>query len=415
MRRQSALGLAALLLCSPLIDLASAQEGCDVLHDGCCAPKLLIIGAMKCGTNAIMGYLSRHPAFKTSIRQPEIHFFSWPLPDGAAHNSEEGRRRYLSKLVCHRPGETSWVVDKSPSYINDPAISTLAHEMLPNAKVLAMLCDPAERRWKEWWHNLRHHRQQQCAQITPSLGVAKKVFDLELQEEMQSFKDTPHDALARGMYASHLRHWVDAYGKDNVMAIDSGVMELDPLRTVLNVLRFLGLNETEYQEPEQGNLLHVYKSSHPDLHPEARQRLNSLYHKDSLELAQLIGEDWPAKWADRDGYDPLEAQVERLKRACLAPTNGLAEFIGGQGHQLRHRPWHTSGGAPAAHERAEVRHGRRPRRSQRVVPPEDVIDVTGKSMPELQAMNLRPGQVVKVCNSEGVCKLREIRGRSAPR
>jgi hypothetical protein len=52
---------------APSVAVVAAQnvihvgEECDRLADGKCAPKLVIIGAMKCGTNGLYRLITLHP------------------------------------------------------------------------------------------------------------------------------------------------------------------------------------------------------------------------------------------------------------------------------------------------------------------------------------------------------------------
>eukprot|EP00951_Prasinocladus_malaysianus_P010465 scaffold76901_cov43-Prasinocladus_malaysianus.AAC.1 len=108
-------------------------------------------------------------------------------------------------MVCVGPDDPTWVVDKSPSYLNEPEAAHRAKIVSPNAKVLAVLCDPADRLWKEWWHNMR------------------------------SSKNTGRCNA------------VDAFGRENVVAIDSGMLKTRRVETISKVLVSIGLDPDELE------------------------------------------------------------------------------------------------------------------------------------------------------------------------
>eukprot|EP00951_Prasinocladus_malaysianus_P010131 scaffold74388_cov33-Prasinocladus_malaysianus.AAC.1 len=62
--------------------LAWGTPVCNEIVPGCCAPSLIIVGAMKCGTNAVMAYLAKHPAFSESLTESEVHYLTQVPPIG---------------------------------------------------------------------------------------------------------------------------------------------------------------------------------------------------------------------------------------------------------------------------------------------------------------------------------------------
>jgi len=329
---------AALLILSVVVAASGVNDAppatCDRLTPDCCAPRLLLIGAMKCGTNALMDYLSKHPAFAGSWKQSEVHFFTNRGPvakrmrEGLLLDSEEGRRVYASRIACFKEKSEVWPVDKSPSYLDDPSIVELAHRMAPSAKVVAVLCDPAERLWKQWWHRLRHRDPTRCRSLTTNITVARQTFDVDLADSMANFTlNVLDERLNVGLYGAHLKHWVDAYGEDNVLAVDSTFgLKQRRAETVDRVLRFLGLNETLLAAAEDKQFRDVYKSSHPDINYDAWRRLHNFYANDIRDLTSLVGEHWPFTW--RNNAPPPHDGPEQsalLERACQLPYNGLPD------------------------------------------------------------------------------------------
>lgn len=116
--------------------------------------------------------------------------------------------------MCARPGSGLWAVDKSPSYLDDPSAAAKVHRIAPSAKILAVLCDPAERHWKEYFHMLRYNPKfiPSCAERTANVSHARQMYDKLASERLSSFgppfMDFYASDLARGLYGRHLQAWV---------------------------------------------------------------------------------------------------------------------------------------------------------------------------------------------------------------
>mmetsp|Transcript_4125 Transcript_4125/g.7542 ORF Transcript_4125/g.7542 Transcript_4125/m.7542 type:complete len:355 (-) Transcript_4125:1501-2565(-) len=315
---------------------------CDMLVPGCCAPRVLIIGAMKCGTNAMMQYLEQHPALRNSWKEQEVHFFTGVgkqmhgIPDDLDHLSPAGRKEYAAHLVCAKPDSGMWAVDKSPSYLDDLSVAAKAHTIMPSAKVLAVLCDPAERFWKEFFHKLRFNPKYvpMCSSWTESVSRARQAFDEFVQNRTVDFErnnltDNPDSDLARGLYGRRLKHWVDIYGHDNVLAVDSTYdMKHQRTDTIRRVLRFLGLGDQTIEADEE-SFQDVYASRHPTLHHSAWSRLHAFYAEDMKLLSEVTGKDWASKWRDdpNHGID-IVTETAALQGVCGEPSNSLHKVDG---------------------------------------------------------------------------------------
>ena len=78
------------------------------------------------------------------------------------------------------------------------------------SQVIAVLCNPAERLWKQWWHDLRHYHPQKCRDATTNLATAREMFDSHIKSNMHDFADIPANPIARGLYGRHLESWVSS-------------------------------------------------------------------------------------------------------------------------------------------------------------------------------------------------------------
>src|SRR5687768_8813331 len=100
-------------------------------------PNLIIIGAMKCGTTSMHGYLRRHRQIEMSGTK-ELDFFI------AGRNWEKGPDWYASQF----PGGTAIRGESSPNYTSAlifPGVPERMHSVVPDARLLFMVRDPVDR------------------------------------------------------------------------------------------------------------------------------------------------------------------------------------------------------------------------------------------------------------------------------
>ena len=134
-------------------------------------PKLLIVGAKKCGSTALKMFLSHHPKLKSPGEQ---NFFN------KNQNYEQGFSSYLANFDYTFEDEISF--DKTPEYFDKPNVPSRVKEMedselwqktnpsttttttdgsptlKKNIKILAVVCNPIERALSQYNHIM--HIQQ---------------------------------------------------------------------------------------------------------------------------------------------------------------------------------------------------------------------------------------------------------------
>ncbi|XP_077971115.1 uncharacterized protein LOC120346826 isoform X2 [Styela clava] len=100
------------------------------------APDVIGIGVEKCGTGALRALLVMHPMIKVAPKEP--HFFDRP------YLYKSGLKAYTPMLAKVLPHEISF--EKTPAYFNwGLTVPERLRELVPNAKLLLVLCDPTKR------------------------------------------------------------------------------------------------------------------------------------------------------------------------------------------------------------------------------------------------------------------------------
>lgn len=241
-------------------------------HVGKCGPHVLIIGAMKCGTNNVAHHLTQHTQV-TATKVSEIHAFSRFLKDD---QSLEARQKYAD-FFLDTDGTSNFTYDKSPSYLTSEGAASAAKKLLPNARVLVTLCDPTERLYSQYQHEKRIEKQEaKWQQQTFAEWVAK----------------TEHIN-----YAENLATWQKAFGRDAVHVTFLEHFVAEHTEWMKEMLEFIGvdLNKMNWEEFEESASVPTYhnpeykgRSISWTEEPQVMQQLVEEYRGQQEALAKLL-------------------------------------------------------------------------------------------------------------------------------
>jgi len=218
---------------SPTIE----QARCDELIPGVCAPYFSIIGAMKCGTNAVSEYLLQQPHIVLNPYR-EFHYFSDGFFKGEYYTgafyedkwSLDVNPEILNKYA-NSFEKTDWqnnfTFDKSPGYMQPGnIIPQRMKKLIPNIRVVAVVCDPVKRLFSHF-HHLRRH------------GLVYPNPNSTFSEHADWALEDPAGRLHSGLYFESLLGFVEVLGKDHVYVLDSTRLSADPVNTLTELLNFL--------------------------------------------------------------------------------------------------------------------------------------------------------------------------------
>lgn len=191
-------------------------------------PELVILGGMRCGTSSLYKYLGEHRHFAPSLRK-ETEYFSDLHDRGPTWYRGHFPLR-ATAAVRRRRGLHTVGFEATPYYLWHPhAPARLAAE-LPEAKLVVLLRDPAERAVSHYVHMAR-------------LGFEKRSFEQAVAEETTSlaedrdrifsdpgFASKWHHRFSyveRGQYAEQLQRWFAVLPRENFLVLEAGELYAD--------------------------------------------------------------------------------------------------------------------------------------------------------------------------------------------
>jgi sulfotransferase family protein len=215
-------------------------------------PNFFIIGAQKAGTTSLYHYLDQHPQIYMSPAK-EPFFFNHEINS----NGELVREKFggpgrswnpvkftdnpvrFSNLEEYRAlfegvTDEKAIGEASVLYLYTPGTAERIKKYVPEAKVIALLRNPADRAYSAFLNAVRGGRE-------PLYDFAQA-----LREEDGRIRDNWHYVYRyrdRGLYYGQLKRYYDVFDREKIGVWLYEDLSADPSRMVQSVFRFLGVDD----------------------------------------------------------------------------------------------------------------------------------------------------------------------------
>lgn len=277
------------------------------------APRFIILGAQKAGTQALRTYLSQHPKVVTTTKTPETHFFDKYYR--AKLSPQENLEVYLNRsfdVDCRKNGTDCISGESTPFYLYDTVhVPKRIKRTCPHVKFIVMLRDPVKRAFS------------QCSMLIDKNEINGRTFEEHLEMDLNRMIDvglirnttlTPEEEdkawseyqnhkkwrkamIGRGFYEYQLRKWLEHFPREQFLILNAQDLDDDRTATMRRIYKFLGL--PYYKLPKGGNKIHrrKYKKEMPN---KVRDFLYEFYQPYNERLAQLLGPEWRGIWKQKE-------------------------------------------------------------------------------------------------------------------
>jgi hypothetical protein len=246
-------------------------------------PDFVIIGAQKCGTTFLYHLLGQHPHVRPAAKK-EIHYFD--------HHFGKGIDWYRSHfpLPKRKKGRRSITGESSPYYLFHPHAARRMAQVVPEARLIALLRNPADRAYSHYQQELgRGHEtltfeEAIAAEETRLHGERDRMLE---DEHYASFNHQNFSYLSRSIYVDQLAEWSRFFGRDQMLVLKSEDVFDRTAYALKPVLDFLGLPDWE---PEAS--APCLKGSYPPMDSTTRQRLRDYFEPHNRRLYEYLGVDF---------------------------------------------------------------------------------------------------------------------------
>ena len=199
-------------------------------------PNFFIVGAAKSGTTSLYHYLDQHPdIFMSRVKEPH-YFVDW---DKYVKNLEE-----YEALFAAWNGERA-VGEASTGYLYDPSSPARIKELVPHAKIIILLRNPAEMAFTLWRHMRRQGKRGEHLTFRAALKIEiARLSDPKFKAKNQDSWHGNFYYYSRALYFSQVKRFFDTFGNNNVHVIIFEEFAENPMEKCREVFRYLGVDES---------------------------------------------------------------------------------------------------------------------------------------------------------------------------
>jgi hypothetical protein len=268
-------------------------------------PNFLIIGAQRSGTTSLFQVLKRHPQiFLPDIK--EVNFFF--------HDNHYRRGvEYYQTFFAEAPPSADLVGEASPGYLCKPEVPRRIHGLLPSVKLVAVLRNPVDRAYSQYWDNRRF--------LAEPLSF-EQAMEVALTPE---YRHGQRGYFSRGAYINQIESYLEMFKREQMLVLIFEDLKKDPEAVFRRCFDFLGVDPdfrcpqmTRASNPSMvwDNPVHSFflrrnkyqkwvpkhwikqacrgplvQRRYPPMSPAARQRLLEFYRPFNRRLEQFLGRD----------------------------------------------------------------------------------------------------------------------------
>ena len=237
-------------------------------------PTYLVLGAQKAGTTSVAAWLEDHPAV-VACRRKEAHYFDRHYDRGEAWYRTLFPTAAAAQATAARTGAFA-TGDATPAYLWHPTAPGRAVGVVPDARLVALVREPAARAFSHWRHERRAGRD------TRSFGAAVAA---ELAAEGGP------GYVDRGRYGAQIERWQAVFPPEALLVLVSEELFADPAPGLGRLTAHLGLGP--HPRPDALGRVNAGGDAGPDLPPEVADTIRAAVAADGERLAALLGRPLP--------------------------------------------------------------------------------------------------------------------------
>ena len=243
-------------------------------------PGFLILGAQKAGTTALYAYLRRHP---------HINGPSWKEVSFFDRHWTRGEAWYRGNFPNVLRARGDLVGEASPSYLFHPLAPRRVAELVPDARLIALVRNPVDRAYSHYHHEVALGREPLSFEGALAAEEERTAGEEErLVAEPRYFSHAwwNYTYQARGRYAEQLERWLEVFPREQLLILPSEELLGEPERAHVRVLEFLGAEPVGLEAYPR-----VFERRYEPMRPDTRAELSEYYAEPNRRLYGLLGRD----------------------------------------------------------------------------------------------------------------------------
>lgn len=257
-------------------------------------PNTFIVGAQRCGTTSLFRYLTQHRSVTGPMLEKGVHYFDTNFIDDLDWYRSHFPTEMRMKLARQLNGCDTRTVEASPYYLFHPFVPERIHAANPEAKILVLVRDPAERALSHHNHEVKRGFEAEDFETALNLETERlrgEVDKMAADPLYVSYAHQHYSYIARGRYMEQISRYDELFGKDSVKVIRTIDLEAHPARVVDDALQFLGI-------PIMGQISFPRYNArrYASMDPAIEDRLRREFADSDAALAERLGRDVESLW-----------------------------------------------------------------------------------------------------------------------
>ncbi len=257
-------------------------------------PDFVIIGAKKCGTTFLYHLLTQHPHVEPAAAK-ELHYFN-------RFFGEEDTEWYRHNFPVPKwkDGRKTITGEATPEYLSFPPAPERMAQVVPGARLIALLRNPVDRTYSDYQMVMRKDREtrsfEEALGITNARSERRGETQLpgeggESYEGSISLDNARRKYLSKSIYVDQLLRWWEFFDKEQTLVLKSEDFSENPRDNLKTVFRFLDLPDWE---PEARNLHNKRNKGGygGGMNPATRLRLEEFFEAHNRRLYEHLGVDF---------------------------------------------------------------------------------------------------------------------------
>ena len=260
-------------------------------------PDFVVIGGKKCGTTFLYYLLSQHPLVEPAADK-EVHYFNRFFDEG----TEWYRRCFPAPRL--KNGRRTLTGEGTPEYLSHPLAPKRAADVIPQARLIALLRNPVDRTYSDYQMMVRKGRETRSfeeiirakKQRRPNKGdeTSERGDGLNLQAARRKY-------VSKSIYVDLLLRWSEFFPKEQMLVLKSEDFFENPVESLKPVLDFLGLPdwEPETLEPRDEGGKDKFERNKRNkgtyeegMDPATRERFEEYFEPHNQRLYDYLGRDF---------------------------------------------------------------------------------------------------------------------------
>ena len=257
-------------------------------------PELIVVGAKRGGTTSLWKYLDSHPGILPTFPRAEqikgTYFFDEEWARGERWYRSHFPTDHARAKAAKRLGYEPIAFEASPYYLFHPHAPARAHQVAPDALIVALLRDPVERAFSHYKERRNHTEDLSFAEALAAEAERTDGEEARMLADpsVVSLAHRHQTYVAQSRYAPMLERWFAAYGRDRVLVTAAEDFYADPQAFCDEVTERVGLPRHDLGDPEPFN-----SEPSADMDPEVRAQLRASLQDDIDAVEAMLGRPMP--------------------------------------------------------------------------------------------------------------------------